>query len=346
MKRSLFILCATLAVLGISLLAALMLDVFRYAYLPLAINQETRIELSSGTSLKQFANELVTQGVINKADKTTFIVLGRIRGDATHLQSGEYLFHSGTTAYQLLRKIRRGKTIRYQITFLEGWRFNEIKKRLLNDQYLKQTIVCLSDHDILSNLAINKNSLEGLFYPDTYFYRKGTEDKDILLKAYKKMQKILLAEWENRADNGIYRSPYDALISASIIEKESKYDDERFYIAGVIANRLRKNMPLQVDPTVIYAMGDNFQGKLQYADLKIDSPYNTYLHRGLPPTPIGMPSQQSIHAALHPANEDYLYYVAQDNARHLFSTTYSQHLSNIKYIKEQQQTEDRDDEEE
>ncbi len=343
MKKSLFILFTSISVLAVSLLTALIIDLFYYAHVPLTIEQDIQVELSPGSSLKQFAHQLAMKNIIKQEDKKKFVTLGWIRGDAKHLQSGVYLFHPGTTAHKLLRKIRHGKTIRYKITFPEGWRFSEMKKRLAATDSLKQTVSQLSNEAILSNLTIDEKSLEGIFYPDTYFYRKGTEDKDILLSAYKKMKIILYEEWDNRADNSIYRTPYQALISASIIEKETKYDEERFYIAGVIVNRLKKDMLLQIDPTVIYAMGDRFQGKLRYVDLTIDSPYNTYLYKGLPPTPIGMPSQQSIHAALHPSAEQYLYYVAQKDAKHLFSKTYAQHLLNIQYVKQQEQAEENDD---
>jgi len=309
-------------------------DLFRFAYTPLfTTGQDIQFELLPGTSLKQFASQLVKVGVLGSENKNKFVYLARVRGDAPHLQSGEYRFRSGSSARKLLRKIRKGHIYYHRITFPEGWRFAKMKKRLSEDGSLKQTLMNLSDSDIMHSLLLQKGSLEGIFYPDTYFFSKGTEDRIILQNAHKKMQDILVHEWQRRADGGLYKTPYQALIVASMIEKETAHDKERYLIASVIANRLQRNMPLQIDPTVIYALGDAHKDKLKRSDLNVDSPYNTYLHKGLPPTPIGMSSQKSIHAALQPLKTNYIYYVAQADGTHMFALTLVQHNQNIQQVK-------------
>ena len=235
------------------------------------------------------------------------------------------------TVQQFLDKISRGDVIQYPATIIEGWTYNQLRHYLDNVDGIEHHPAVLEPRNVMSRLGDSEtlgdsDTLpEGLFLPDTYYFTRGMSDLDILERAHRAMTDFLQQAWEQRAPNLPYQTPYEALIMASIIEKETAVASERKQIAGVFIRRLQKHMRLQTDPTVIYGIGEKFDGNLRSRDLKSDSPYNTYRHRGLPPTPIAMPGTDSILAALHPDEGDTLYFVARGDGTHQFSATIAEH---------------------
>lgn len=281
------------------------------------------INVPQGVSVRTLAKNLKEQGVIQHP--LYFILLARLHGVDHKMQAGKYRVEAGTTPDKLLNQIAEGKVIMHPITFVEGWKFIDVKHALDNNSYIKHTIIKKTPQQIMAVLGHASENPEGQFYPDTYLFGEGIADVVILKKAYRKMHQLLFNAWQHRAKNLPYKSPYEALILASLVEKETNLAYEKPEIAGVLVRRLKRNMRLQVDPTVIYALGKKFDGDITKQDLQIKSPYNTYLNKGLPPTPIGLPDKISIRAALHPAPGKTLYYVATGDGDHIFSETLEEH---------------------
>ncbi len=300
-------------------------------------SNEIYVELLPGTSLTQFAHQLKVARVFTKLDKRVFITLGQLSGNAQRLQAGEYALKATTTVWQLLQMLVQGNVVLHKVTFPEGITFAEVRRIMQTNPHVTVELSKLPEAQIRAYLGMSVKSLEGMFYPDTYLFPKGTSDKVILHQAFQRMWTILQAEWQQRHPSQPYQTAYDALIGASLIEKETANADERFLIAAVIANRLRLNQALQIDATVIYALQDTYPGVLTRTHLKYASPYNTYLHRGLPPSPIALVSRQSLYAALHPVKTENLYYVARGDGSgtHMFADHLSQHLVNVQTVKQQ-----------
>lgn len=241
------------------------------------------------------------------------------------LKVGEYVLDKGATAADILALLKEGKTRQYSIQFPEGWSFKKVFQAIQDNPNLKHT---LSDDELASvmeQLGSDKSHPEGLFFPDTYHFEKNSSDVELLKRAHDRMLRLLFAEWEKRDQDIPLESPYEALILASIIEKETAAAEERKKISGVFTRRLKMDMLLQTDPTVIYGMGDEYKGDIRRSDLRRPTPYNTYVNKGLPPTPIAMPGKAAIIAALHPADGDALFFVARGHGRHVFSATYRTH---------------------
>jgi UPF0755 protein len=283
----------------------------------IAANQPLDYVLKPGSSVKTLADDLHVRGIL--AHPNFLIGLAYLKGSAHKLKAGEYLFAPGITPAQLLDQIVTGKVIYHRFTLVEGWTFKQVIAALNNDPAITHTLNSVGDADILNKLGMPPRNPEGLFLPATYHFSLGMSDAALLKMAYQKMTKTLTKEWQQRAANLPYQTSYEALIVASLIEKETAQANERPIVAGVILRRLKNNMPLQIDSTLIYGLGSNYTGKLNRAALAQDTPYNTYLHGGLPPTPIAMPSLPSIHAALHPDNSNFLYFVAKGDGTHQFS---------------------------
>lgn len=275
--------------------------------------------LKSGASIKTLAYDLSHQGVLEHPN--FLILLGYAKNVARKLQAGEYSIAPGTTPAQLLDQIASGKAVFRRFTIVEGWTFKQILTALNRDPHIAHMLMTTNPTEIMNKLGVPPRNPEGLFLPDTYHYTPGTTDITLLKMAYQKMAETLTKSWQQRAANLPYNTPYEALIAASLIEKETSQATERPIIAGVLVRRLNNNMPLQIDSTLIYGLGNNYTGKLDRASLKQDTLYNTYLHRGLPPTPIAMPGLQSLQAALHPDNSDMMYFVAKGDGTHQFSNT-------------------------
>jgi UPF0755 protein len=295
-----------------------------YAITPLKLqprSQEIVIQPNSG--LKSIAKQLVTQGVLKEPWR--FIVLAKLLHKEPYLQAGSYTLNKNISPYHLLLSLNHGKTTQGSVTFIEGKTFAQMRERLARNDAVKQSIHQMSDAEILKALGADHTVADGLFFPDTYYFSRGTNDMLILQRSYESMQAKLQKAWEKREQNLPYKNSYEALIMASIIEKETGQASERPMIAGVFVNRLRIGMRLQTDPTVIYGMGKQYQGNIRKKDLLADTPYNTYTRSGLPPTPIAMPGLASIEAALHPAKTKALYFVGNGDGSHIFSNNLNAH---------------------
>ncbi len=281
------------------------------------------LHIERGSSFRQVVSQLAEAGVIRYP--AAFSLLGRVTGQAGQVKAGSYLFQAPASPMELMRKLTLGETLMGRITFIEGWTFRQVRQAMAQNPRLRNETGDLSDAQLLAALGIEAPHPEGLFFPDTYYFDAGSTDKALLLRAYHQMQRVLTQAWEGRAPDLPYKSPYEALIMASIIEKETGVDAERPLVAAVFVNRLRRGMRLQTDPTVIYGLGEGFDGNLRRIDLSTDSPYNTYTRAGLPPTPIALPGAASIRAALQPARSRALYFVARGDGTHQFSDTLEEH---------------------
>jgi UPF0755 protein len=263
-------------------------------------------------------------------DPWLFILLAKFKGVETRVRAGEYRLQETQSPADLLELFTKGQSIQYSFTIIEGWTFRQMLREMAIHSAMTNTLEAKTDAEIMTILGYPGQHPEGLFFPDTYRFPKHTSDIKFLQRAYKLMQTHLQREWQNRAPNLPVTSSYEALILASIIEKETAVASERPLIASVFSQRLNKNMRLQTDPTIIYGLGESFDGDIRYRDLKKDTPYNTYLHAGLTPTPIALPGLEAIRAALHPADSDALYFVARGDGTHQFSRTLEAHNKAVK----------------
>jgi len=295
-----------------------------YAYKPLSLPATPfEFDLKQGGSLKSTAQELQQAGLLGQ--KWPFVVLARVFGKSMQLKAGNYELKHPVSPLQLLQIITKGEFSQRRISVIEGWTFRQFRNALNSNRYVAHETLGLSDHEILQRIGALENHPEGLFFPDTYNFVSGSSDLAILRMAYHTMQQHLQEAWATRDVSLPLQTPYQALILASIVEKETGTASDRSMIAGVFVNRLRKNMMLQTDPTVIYGMGETFDGNLRRRDLLADSPYNTYRHRGLTPTPIALPGMAALQATLHPAQTDALYFVARGDGSSQFSSTLTTH---------------------
>jgi len=295
---------------------------------PLAITESRIVLVEPGSSFRKVANQLALDGLLEKPDWLAFYV--RIRKVGHLLKAGEYQLEPGVTPRKLIEQFVIGKSIAYNFTLIEGSNFREVKQALAQNPQLKHEIQDLSDAQIMTRLGLEGDHPEGLFLADTYQFQRGMSDIDLLRRANKLLQSELDQTWQIRAamkdaEKLPYKTPYEALIMASIVEKETGLSSERPLIAGVFVSRLNKGMRLQTDPTVIYGMGENYKGNIRKRDLLRPTPYNTYTINGLPPTPIAMVGREAIAAALNPEGSKWLYFVAKGDGSHQFSATLAQH---------------------
>lgn len=279
--------------------------------------------IKPGMNLKQVAQDLTQQGVL--AHPYYFMLEGRLQGSESRLKAGEYLLNPEVTQRQLLEQFVRGKVVQHSLTLIEGWSFRQLMDEVVSNGTLVQTLSNIDSKTVMAALSVPEIHPEGRFFPDTYHFPIGMTDIEFLHRAYVRMARVLEEEWQQREAGLPYKTSDEALIMASIIEKETAVAEERAAIAGVFVRRLQKGMKLQTDPTVIYAMGNDYHGNIRRQDLKIDSPYNTYFYAGLPPTPISLPGVEAIHAALHPEDGETLYFVAKGDGSHYFSKTLKEH---------------------
>jgi UPF0755 protein len=300
------------------------MDYHAARYHSIALAKPVLIEIIKGDSLSQICHKLKNQQVDFKP--FWFKFLAYYDNVAGQLKTGEYELPSGLTLPQIITLFAQGKTKHYSITFPEGWQFKDYLRALENIPQLEHRIDYSNNlKDVLQQLAIEQPHPEGLFFPDTYYFEKSTTDIALLKRAFGKMQEVLQQEWSQKAEGLPLKDPYEALILASIIEKETALPSERALIASVFLHRLKAKMLLQTDPAVIYGMGENFKGNIKAQDLKTVTPYNTYMVKGLPPSPIAMPGRDAIHAALHPDASNKLYFVARGDGSHVFSATLKEH---------------------
>jgi UPF0755 protein len=308
--------------LCLALLAAAALA--RHAFSPVALHSDPAdFSIKPGSSLRSATRQMVESGV--ELNVWQFNLLGRLLGKAGAIKAGSYEVGRGITALALLNKLTAGEVTQTEVVLIEGWTFRQMRAVLNAEPGLMHDSAVLSDAQIMARLGAAGRNPEGLFFPDTYLFGKGTSDLDILKRAYKAMDRQLQAAWQARAPDLPYRNPYEALIMASVIEKETGQSTDRALIGGVFVNRLRIGMMLQTDPTVIYGLGAKFDGNLRKKDLLKDTPHNTYTRGGLPPTPIAMPGHASLQAALNPAKTQALYFVARGDGSSEFSRTLAEH---------------------
>ena len=254
-----------------------------------------------------------------------FNMLARIEGKTSKIKAGSYELKPGTTPQRLITQLARGEFAQESLTIIEGWTFKQMRLAMANHPALKHDTVGLSDEQLMAKISPEYPQPEGLFFPDTYLFAKGASEMQIFKQAHTAMIGRLSEAWDKRDPALPYKNPYQALIMASIVEKETGQKSERAMIAGVFVNRLKTGMLLQTDPTVIYGMGDSYQGKIRKRDLEADTPYNTYTRGGLPPTPIALPGAQSLTAALAPARTQALYFVARGDGTSQFSANLPDH---------------------
>ena len=300
---------------------------------PVDMNAE-RIQyvVPAGSGMRNIARAMNDTGISLHED--AFVGLARYTGLAKSIKAGTYEARRGDSPRQLLERMARGEVVQVRLTFVEGWTYRRIREVLRESPDVRQTLDNVSDEELLNRLgAAELASPEGLFLPDTYVFAPGTSDFEILQQAYRAQQAFLQQEWEKRSPGLPLESPYEALILASIVEKETGLGEDRARVAGVFINRLRRGMLLQTDPTVIYGMGERYEGRIRKRDLQTDTPWNTYTRAGLPPTPIASPGRAALQATLHPESHKYFYFVARGDGTSQFSSTLSEHNRAVaKYI--------------
>ena len=326
-------LIGVLTILTSFLCGWLWMDFLRTVDRPLGNVSAIYFEINKGQGLSDIANSLHEAGIVRTPE--WFQLHALVEKTASKIKFGEYEIPAGTTLRQLLALFVSGKVRQHSVTLVEGWRFEQMRDRLRQHPALDLQWANKTGQEIMSLLGEPDKAAEGQFFPDTFFFTKGMSDADLLKKAHRKMQTVLQSEWERRDQGLPLANAYDALVLASVVEKETARADERARIAGVFIRRLQKGMLLQTDPTVIYGMGDAYQGNVSKDDLLRDTPYNTYVHPGLPPTPIAAPGLQAIQAVLHPEPGEALYFVARGDGSHVFSSTLEEHVKAVETYQRQ-----------
>ncbi|MDD2720305.1 MAG: endolytic transglycosylase MltG [Gallionella sp.] len=284
--------------------------------------------LNQGSSLTAAARQFEQKGLLKSPG--AFVMFARLLGRAGQLKAGVYRLDHPLSKLELLEMITQGSVSKTQVTVIEGWNLRQLRAALDAMPNLRHDSTALAEAELLQRIGASETHLEGLFYPDTYFVDAGSSDLELLKRAYQTMQQRLQQAWQTRDAGLPLESPYQALILASIVEKETGIPADRPMIAGVFIHRLRLHMMLQTDPAVIYGLGDKFDGNLRRRDLANDTPYNTYTRVGLPPTPIALPGSDALNAVLHPAKTDALYFVARGDGSSHFSATLDEHNRAVK----------------
>ncbi|WP_019411266.1 endolytic transglycosylase MltG [Pseudomonas psychrophila] len=295
---------------------------------PLNLTQEQLLDVPTGATPTGTFNRLEANDTLQGA--FWLRLYWRFNLDGQPLHSGEYRMTPGMTAQDLIGLWQRGEVVQYSLTLVEGWNFRQLRSALAKHEKIEQTLDGLSDSEVMAKLGHPGEFPEGRFFPDTYRFVRGMTDAQLLEKAYERLEKVLAQEWEQRDPEVPYADPYQALIMASLVEKETGVPQERGQIAGVFVRRMKIGMPLQTDPTVIYGLGERYNGKLTRAHLREPTPYNTYTIPGLPPTPIAMVGREAIHAALHPVSGTSLYFVAKGDGSHTFSDNLDAHNNAVR----------------
>lgn len=299
-----------------------------YAFTPLSLAQTpVNFTLKSGSGLRSAAHQLGEAGVLKL--EFPFILLTRALGKAGQLKAGSYELTEPVTPLRLLEMLVNGEVSMAQLSVIEGWSFRQLRAALNASPDVAHDSAGLTEAEILRRIGAEGTQAEGLFFPDTYLFSRGESDLAVMKQAYQAMQRVMAEQWEAREPGLPFESPYQALTLASIVEKETGAPSDRAMIASVFENRLRIGMMLQTDPTVIYGLGERFDGNLRRADLLADTPYNTYTRGGLTPTPISLPGRAALQAVLHPARSGALYFVARGDGTSEFSDTLEQHNSAV-----------------
>lgn len=290
---------------------------------PLMLDTERSLLIQKGTWFGGFARQLADEGLID--NPIWLQIEARLDPAITSIKAGEYRLEPGMSLRQLLDLVLKGDTIDYSFTFIEGMSFRQLMQALAENEVLESRAAEMTESELLAHLGSDAKAIEGLFLAETYHFERGMTDLQLLERAHAELNAFLQQAWETRAEGLPYQNPYEALILASIIEKETGVAEERPRIAGVFVRRLQRGMKLQTDPTVIYGMGERYQGRITRADLRRPTPWNTYVIDGLPPTPIALAGREAILAALHPEDGKALYFVARGDGTHHFSNTLQEH---------------------
>jgi UPF0755 protein len=301
---------------------------YRNLHAPILLSTAQLIEVPKGSSFNALVQQLTQRGLLE--NPVFFKSWARVTGKENRIQAGEYELSNGSSLLSFLEQMVRGEVKQYQLTLVEGWTFRQALDAIWSSERIVPSLRDKLPMEIARELELRQDSPEGWLFPDTFFYSGQTTDLEILRRSHQRMRDILANAWENRLGALPYESSYEALVMASMIEKESALGSERGHIAGVFVRRLEIGMRLQSDPTVIYGLGDSFTGDLRREDLRFDSPYNTYRVGGLPPTPIALPGLESIEASLNPLATEYLYFVAKGDGSHHFSSTLEEHNAAVR----------------
>lgn len=304
---------------------------------PMALNTEEIYTVPDGASLRRVLNDFEANGWIQYARAHELWLRFQ---EQTAIHRGEYRLSPEDTSVSAIAKMINGQKIQHSVQFIEGWTYRQYLTALAANEAVTQTLTDTDAQSVLDALEIDQPHPEGWFFPDTYLFERGTTDVEILKQAYGRMQQELTRAWENRSESTQVDTPYEALILASIIERETGAAFERPEIAGVFSRRLAQNMRLQTDPTVIYGLGEDFSGNLTRSHLRQDTPYNTYTRSGLPPTPIANPGRGALEAAVDPAEGTTLFFVARGDGTHQFSTTYEEHNAAVRQYQRFQRRDD------
>ncbi|MGN2244330.1 endolytic transglycosylase MltG [Frateuria sp. GZRR33] len=304
-------------------------DFERFSRTPLTVGtQRQTLDVSRGSSLRGIVAQLRGRNLTHAPSLYWRVLAERMRV-ADRLHAGEYALDPGTTPGQLLDAMAAGRVLQRDFTIVDGWTFRQLRDALAKVPSLRHDDAALDDAELMRRIGAPGEKPEGRFLPETYAYVKGDGDLDILKRAHQAMARTMAELWPGRDKDLPLATPYEALILASIVEKETGRADERSKIAGVFVRRLENHMLLQTDPAVIYGMGEAYAGNIRRSDLLADTPYNTYLHAGLPPTPIALPGRPAIQAALHPAPGKALYFVARGDGSHVFASSLAEHNRNV-----------------
>jgi UPF0755 protein len=288
-----------------------------------AAHPSIEFSIAPGSSGRALARQIADAGV--PVNPELFALLARLSGKSSKMKAGNYELKPGTTPLRLLDQLVRGEFAQEALAIIEGWTFKQMREAIAEHPALKHDTVQLSDRELMEKIDPDYKTPEGMFFPDTYLFAKGASEMQIYRQAHSALLKRLNEAWENRDKALPYKTPYEALTMASIIEKETGMATDRSMVAGVFVNRLKRGMLLQTDPTVIYGMGDRYKGVIHKSDLERDTPYNTYTRAGLPPTPISLPGKAALAAALNPAKTDALYFVSRGNGSSEFSSNLNDH---------------------
>lgn len=295
---------------------------------PITLEEPVLFQVPMGAGFDQVARSMEEQGFIN--DSLWMRIHARLNPQQSRLQAGEYEFADGMSRLAMIQKMVSGDTKQWQIQFIEGWTFRDMRRAIADHQRLDRVTLDWTDEQIMTAMGAEGEHPEGRFFPDTYSYTSLETDLDLYKRAFTTMERVLAEEWANRSEGLPYDSPYEALIMASIVERETGAAHERAEVAGVFVRRLQQGMRLQTDPTVIYGMGEQYNGRITRKDLRAYTEYNTYRIDALPPTPIALPGREAVHAALHPAEGDALYFVARGDGTHKFSRTLAEHQQAVR----------------
>lgn len=328
MIKKLLLACVSVAVLAAAGTGLWVWQGLQSLERPVALEEPVLFNVPQGATFSEVAGRLEAEGLV--PDRLWLRVFGRLYPQQSVIKAGDYEFLDGMSPREMVKIMVSGDTKHWYVQFIEGWTFRDMRQALARADRLNKVTSDWTDEQIMSAVGAEGEHPEGRFFPDTYAYTSSGSDLELLKRAFNRMEQVLAEEWAAREEGLPYDSPYEALIMASIVERETGAPHEREQVAGVFVRRLQKGMRLQTDPTVIYGMGDSYQGRIGRRDLRTYTPYNTYRIDGLPPTPIALPGREAIHAALHPGDGDALYFVARGDGTHKFSRTLAEHQKAVR----------------